>query len=71
MGACREASIIAELTGLDSTRRLPTQSLKFTEQQHTEALQFQAQQSIKQAASKVIYITQVKQEVKRYRMERI
>ncbi|HON08447.1 MAG TPA: hypothetical protein PLW02_10160, partial [Verrucomicrobiota bacterium] len=64
VGACREASIIAELTGLDSARRLPAQSLKFTEQQHTEALQFQAQQAIKQAASKVLYITQVKQAVK-------
>lgn len=58
--SCREASFIAQVTGLETLRRLPTQDLAYTPAQHTEAQKLLAQQAVKQAAAKVLAITAVK-----------
>lgn len=58
--SCREAAFIAQVTGLETVRRLPTQDLAYTPTRHTEAQKLLAQRAVKHAAAKVLAITAVK-----------
>ncbi|MGC8639199.1 MAG: hypothetical protein ACP5XB_04895 [Isosphaeraceae bacterium] len=60
LDSCREASVIAQMTGLETVRRFPTQDLTYSEAQHAECQEFLAKQAVKQAAAKVLAITRVK-----------
>lgn len=62
--SCREASVIAQVIGLETVRRFPAQDLTYTEAQHAACREFLAQHAVKQAAAKVLAITRVKGQAK-------
>ena len=57
VGSCREASILAEVTGLETVRRLPSILVKFGTADRARAQTFLLKQSATEAAQKVLAIT--------------
>ena len=75
VGGCREASVLAQVTGLESTRRLPTQTIDFSPEQHAAAAQLLALRAEREAAAKNLAIAGLKEpadraaETRRLRLE--
>ncbi|HEX4147182.1 MAG TPA: sugar-binding protein [Pirellulales bacterium] len=59
VASCREASVIAQVTGLESTRRLPTETFNFTPEQHAEAAKVLALRAEREAAAKNLAIARL------------
>jgi len=57
VGSCREASILAEVTGLETVRRLPSIFVKFGTADRARAQTFLLKQAATEAAQKVLAIT--------------
>ena len=56
VASCREASVIARVTGLESTRRLPTATFDFTPAEHAQAARLLALRAQREAAAKSLAI---------------
>jgi hypothetical protein len=62
LDSCREASLVAKLTGMDDMYRMPLQTISFTRQDYTRSQRLLAQRVAKQAEAKILQISPIQQQ---------